>query len=101
MARWQVKVCSSNAQSVTMQAGPSSGDNDVFATWHPNDGQKLFDLPARIQSDGKIFFKATTPGKDQTDLCVLHDGTVKKKMSFDGGDEDHDISAGDNDNCSC
>jgi hypothetical protein len=54
-----------------------------------------------MQAQGKLYFKATTPGKDQTDMCVLHNGTVAKKMSFNGGNEDHDISAGDTDNCPC
>jgi hypothetical protein len=98
---WTAKVCRSVAASVTMQAGPNKDDNDVFASWHPPDGQKSFVLPDRVQSLNKIYFKAVTPGRDQTDMCVQYDGRTCKHMSFDGKNEDHDISANDDDNCMC
>jgi hypothetical protein len=99
---WTVKVCSSRAASVTMQAGPSHDDNDVFATWGPHDGQKAWVMPQRVQSLNKIYFQATTPGKDQTDMCVIYSGSPKKNMSFDGGRESHDISANDDEHdCKC
>jgi hypothetical protein len=99
-AQWAAKVCSSQAASVTFP-GPDKDHNNVFATWTPQDGQKVFPFPDNIQSLGKLYFKATTPGRVQTDMCVLHNGTVAKKMSFNGGNEDHDISAGDTDSCAC
>jgi len=98
---WTVEVCSSKAQSVTLQAGPKSDDNDVFATWRPADGKKPFNLPTRVQSLDNIYFKATTPGRDQTDLCVQYDGRTVRHMSFDGGNEDHDLHANDSDKCPC
>jgi hypothetical protein len=102
MAHWTVKVCGSVAQKVDMQAGPSNTDNDVFATWRPVDGQKSFNLPDRIQNRDKIYFRAVTPGKGQTDLCVQYDGNTVRKLSFDGGNEDaDDISKDDNDDCPC
>ena len=101
MPHWTVKVCGSSAQSITMQAGPHKSDNNVFATWRPADGQKEIPLPDRIQSFKNIYFKATTPGNDQTDLCVKYDGGTVKGMSFNGGNEDHDINATRPDFCAC
>jgi hypothetical protein len=80
-----------------MQAGPGNTDNDVFATWHPADGRKSFNFPSRSQSLNNIYFRATTPGHDQTDMEVLYDGRVVRKMSFDGGNEDHNLKANDKD----
>jgi hypothetical protein len=68
MAHWSVKVCSSNAARIDFQAGPNKGDNDVFASWHAGGGVKSFPMQDRVQSLNRIYFKATTPGRDQTDI---------------------------------
>ncbi|HEX7907797.1 MAG TPA: hypothetical protein VF534_06870 [Paraburkholderia sp.] len=99
---WTVKVCSSEAREVSIQAGPNNTDNDCFAYWHPEDGHKSFPLPARCQSLNRVYIRATTPGPFQTDLCLEYYGRCVKQMSFDGGDEDHDgVDANDDDDCPC
>jgi hypothetical protein len=102
-AHWTVTVCSSVKSSVTLQAGPSSVDNNVFKTWKQRDKQKTYDLPSRVQSLGQIYLKATSPDDGETALCVRYDGHAKKAYNFDGKAEDHDVkaSAGDDGSCRC
>jgi hypothetical protein len=100
---WYMGICSSAAVSVTLQAGPSSDDNVVFATWHPGDGQKRFALPDRVQSLDSVFVQITLPdGKWQTEACVGYDGYAKQAFHMDHGNENHQISKGDSDDgCAC
>src|SRR4029450_10072453 len=62
--RWIVMVCrSSTATSeITMQAGPSNTDYNVFATWKASDGggDKLYNLPESLQDPNFIYFFATS-----------------------------------------
>jgi hypothetical protein len=104
--RWIVMVCrgSTATSEITMQAGPSNTDNDVFATWKASDGggDKLYKLPERIQDRNKIYFRATSPEHKQGELCVKFNNRPKRKISFDGGDEDAWIEASDDDaKCRC
>jgi hypothetical protein len=86
--RWHcTKVVGAGNDRRFMSTRPSNTDNDVFGTWHPNDGNKHFDFPDRSQSLNNIYFRATTPGHDQTDMVVLYDNASKKKLSFNGGSE--------------
>ena len=103
LARWTVVVCSSVKGSITLQAGPSKDDNDVFATWTQADGQKTYDLPARLQNLSQIYLKATSPDDGETGLCVRYDGHAKKAYNFNGKSEDHELKAsdGDDSNCRC
>ena len=100
---WTVSVCSSSSDHVTLQAGPSRDDNDVFATWHPADGNgKEYVMPNKVQPLQKIFFQGSISPHHQTELCVKRDGDPKKHMSFDGDNEWHNIDAGDHDDgCPC
>ena len=63
--RWIVIVCrSSTATSeITMEAGSSNTDYNVFATWKESDGggDKLYKLPESIQDRNTIYFRATSP----------------------------------------
>jgi len=104
--RWVVMVCrSSTATSeITMQAGPSNTEYNVFATWKASDGggDKLYKLPESIQDRNAIYFRATSPENKQGELCVKFNDHPKKKISFDDGDEDASIAASDNDaKCRC
>ena len=101
--RWTVEVCSSVKDSVTLQAGPSRDDNDVFATWRQGDGQRTYDLPARVQNLSQVYLKATSRDDGETGLCVRYDGHGKKAYNFDGKSEDHEVKAsdGDDSNCRC
>jgi hypothetical protein len=104
--RWAVMVCrSSTATSeITMQAGPSNTDNDVFATWKASDGggDKLYKLPESIQDRNIIYFSATSPEHKQSELCVKFNDYPKKKISFDDGDEGSWIATSDDDaKCKC
>jgi hypothetical protein len=104
--RWIVTVCrgSTTTSEITMQAGPSNIDNDVFATWKASDGggDKLYKLPESIQDHNRIYFRATSPEHKQSELCVKFNNRPKRKISFDGGDEDAWIEASDDDaKCRC
>jgi len=104
--RWIVIVCrSSTATSeITMEAGSSNTDYNVFATWKESDGggDKLYKLPESIQDRNTIYFRATSPEHKQGELCVKFNDHPKKKISFDDGDEDASIAASDNDaKCRC
>ena len=104
--RWMVTVCrgSTETSEITMQAGPSNTDNDVFATWKASDGggDKLYKLPERIQDRNTIHFRATSPEHKQGELCVKFNDHPKRKISFDDGDEDAWIEASDDDaKCRC
>jgi hypothetical protein len=104
--RWVVMVCrSSTATSeITMQAGPTNTDYNVFATWKASDGggDKLYKLPESIQDRNTIYFRATSPENKQGELCVKFNNHPKKKISFDDGDEDAWIGASDDDaKCRC
>jgi hypothetical protein len=104
--RWIVMVCrgTTATSEITLQAGPSNIDNDVFATWKASDGggDKLYKLPESIQARNTIYFRATSPEHKQGELCVKFNDHPKKKISFDDGDEDAWIEASDDDaKCRC
>jgi hypothetical protein len=100
---WYVVICSSAAATVTLQAGPNSGNNVVFAQWHQGDEQKGFALPDPDQGLGSVFVQLTLPpGNHQTEACVGHDGFAKKAYHMNNGNENHQISWNDNDDgCAC
>ena len=102
-ARWSVAVCSSRANSVTLQAGPSKDDSATFATWQTGGVQRIYDLPTRLQNLTSVYFKAVGSETKPVELCVLFDGKPKKRVSFDDGDADHTVKSSDeNDNdCRC
>jgi len=107
MAHWTVHVCRKftfTNGTITLQAGPGRNDNDVFATWHREKKQDVFDLPERVQHLGKIYFQATPSSGGESRLCVKFDGVPKKniRMTKGGKNEHHDIEAGDTENdCAC
>ena len=104
MAVWIVRVCYSAASKIDLQVGLNNTDNVLYATWHQGDGIKDFHVPNELGLDEQqdLYFRATTPEHAQTDLCVYHDGHCLEHFSFDGGDEDHQLSYGlDSDNCPC
>ena len=102
-ARWSVAVCSSRANSVTLQAGPSKDDSATFATWKEGGTQRIYDLPPRVQNLTSVYFKAVGSETKPVELCILFDGKPKKRVSFEDGDEDHTVKSSDeNDNdCRC
>ena len=102
-ARWSVAVCSSRANSVTLQAGPSKDDSATFATWKEGGTQRIYDLPQRLQNLTSVYFKAVGSETKPVELCVLFDGKPKKRVSFEDGDADHTVKSSDgNDNdCRC
>ena len=100
-ARWTVEVCSSVKDAVTLQAGPSKDDSDVFATWRQGDGQRTYDLPARLQNLSRIYLKAASQNDGDTALCVRYDRHGKKAFNFNGTSEDHEVKASDGDDSSC
>jgi hypothetical protein len=100
---WSVVVCSSRANSVTLSAGTSNTDGEVFATWQRDIEQREFDLPARVQSLSRIYFKGSASNKNQVEMCVLYNGKPKKRVEFDD-DEDVIVSSTDVDDldkCRC
>ena len=99
--RWTVVVCSSRASEITLQAGPNKFDNQTFATWRASGGQRIYELPARVQNLSEIYFQAIVSDANPVELCVLHDGRPKKRVAFDEGSEDHEISASDDDDNDC
>jgi hypothetical protein len=100
-ARWTVEVCSSVKGSVALQAGPSKDDSNLFATWRQGDGQKTYDLPARLQNLSEIYLKATSQDDGDTALCVRYDGHGKQAYNFNGKSQDHELKASDGDDSSC
>ncbi len=102
-ARWSVAVCSSRANSVTLQAGPSRDDSATFATWKDGSVQRIYDLPTRVQNLTSVYFKAVGSETKPVELCVLFDGKSKKRISFEDGDKDETVKSSDsNDNdCRC
>jgi hypothetical protein len=88
---WSVVVCSARAKSVTLSAGTSETDGEVF------------ELPARVQSLSRIYLKGSASDKNQVEMCVLYDGKPKKRVEFDD-DEDVIVSSTDIDDldkCRC
>jgi hypothetical protein len=102
-ARWTVEVCSSVKGSLTLQAGPSKDDTRVFATWSQSQGQRIYNLPARLQNLSQVYLKATSRDDGETGLCLRYDGHGKKAYNFHGKSEDHEAKAsdGDDDGCRC
>ena len=100
---WSVVVCSARAKSVTLSAGASETDGEVFATWQKDTAQRKFELPARVQSLSRIYLKGSASDKNQVEMCVLYDGKPKKRVEFDD-DEDVIVSSTDIDDldkCRC
>lgn len=100
---WSVVVCSARSKSVTLSAGTSDKDGEVFATWQDGAAQRKFELPARLQSLSKIYFKGSASDKNQVEMCILYDGKPKKRVEFDD-DEDVFVSSSDVDDldkCRC
>ena len=98
---WKVALCTSSATPVTFQAGPSKDDNDVFLTWHQGDGAHWYWLPDRCQNLEKVYMKVTSPEDAQIEVCLFYDDHPKKRYGFNGGVEDHDVSASDDDDNDC
>lgn len=101
--RWSVVVCSSRANSVTLQAGPSKDDSGTFATWKETSAQRIYDLPTRVQNLTSVYLQAIGSETNSVELCVLFDGKPKKRVSFEDGNEDHTIKSSDDndDDCRC
>lgn len=87
--RWSVAMCSSKAKNVTLYAGTNGGDARSFAEWNEGSTQKVFDLPADVQTLSKVYFKAVAPEKGQVEMCVLYDGKAKKRVEFDDEEDVH------------
>ena len=100
-ARWSVVVCSSRASAVTMSAGPSENDSQLFATYKDGAAQKAFDFPARVQNLSSVYFKTSGAETNPVELCVLFDGKPKKRVAFDEGSESHIINSSDDDDNDC
>lgn len=102
-ARWAGMVCSSQADVVTLNAGPSKDDTTAFAQWKRGDGSRAFALPARVQNLQKVYLEANnSPQGRETEMCVKFDNRPKKRMSFSKS-ENHtiDASSGDDTKCRC
>jgi hypothetical protein len=96
-------VCSSQADVVTLNAGPSKDDTTAFAQWKRGDGSRAFALPARVQNLQKIYLEANnSPQGRETEMCVKFDNRPKKRVSFNKS-ENHTIDAnsGDDTKCRC
>lgn len=101
-AHWSAKVCTAVKDEITLHAGPSSDDADVFGRWRGGDGQVSFDLPARVQQLSQVFVRAVSaPDNKSASMCVLFDGRPKKAFNFSGLSEDHLIKSSDTDDASC
>jgi hypothetical protein len=103
---WYIWICSSSADTVTLQGGPSRDDNDVFAQWRQGQGTRGYALPERAQQPGvdSVFTQLTVPdGPWHTEACVGHDGyAIQAYHMNSGGEEHHQNSSGDSDNgCAC
>ena len=102
-ARWVNVVCSSQADVVTLNAGPSKDDTTAFAQWKRGDGSRAFALPARVQNLQKVYLEANnSPQGRDTEMCVKFDNRPKKRVSFSKS-ENHTIDAnsGDDTRCRC
>jgi hypothetical protein len=102
-ARWVNVVCSSQADVVTFNAGPSKDDTTAFAQWKRGDGSRAFALPARVQNLQKVYVEANnSPQGRDTEMCVKFDNRPKKRVSFSKS-ENHTIDAnsGDDTRCRC
>ena len=102
--RWEIIICSSAAETVTIQAGSSSDDNVVFAQWKQGDGQKSFEVPKEYRDLDTIFVQLTVPDSGgRTEACVFHRGDPKQAFHMSkGGEEHHDISKDDSESdCAC
>ena len=100
-ARWVSTVCSSQADVVTLQAGPSKDDQTAFAQWKRGDGQRTFALPQRVQNLQKVYVEANnSPQGRETEMCVKFDNRPKKRVSFSKS-ENHTIDANDKDDTRC
>ena len=102
-AHWSVVVCSSRAQSVTLSAGTSETDGEVFGTWKQDAVQRQFYLPVKLQNLARIYFKASASDRNQVEMCILYNGKAKKRVEFDD-DEDTFIASSDTDEldkCRC
>jgi hypothetical protein len=92
-ARWVSMLCSSQADVVTLNAGPSKDDTTAFAQWKRGDGSRAFALPPRVQNLQKIYLEANNcPQGRETEMCVKFDNRPKKRMSFSKS-ENHTIVA--------
>lgn len=101
-AHWTAKVCTSVKDEITLHAGPSRDDTDIFGRWRTGDGQVSYGLPQRIQQLSQVFVRAaTTPEDKMAQICVMYDGRPKKALNFSGRDEDHLIKSSDTDDTSC
>src|SRR4051812_49332852 len=101
-AHWTAKVCTSVKDRITLLAGPSKDDVEVFGTWRFGEGQTVFDLPARVQQLTELYVKASTvPQGKNAQLCVRYDGHPKKAYNFSGSDEDHEVKSSDSDDSNC
>jgi hypothetical protein len=100
-ARWTVVVCSSRSGPVTLHAGPSKDDNEVFVTWRQGD-QRVHALPQRVQNLSEVYLRAAKPDDGKpVELCVLFDGHPKKRLDFRGGVEDGRVKSSDTDQDEC
>jgi hypothetical protein len=101
-AHWTAKVCTAVKDQITLRAGPSSDDTDVFGHWQAGDGQISIDLPARVQQLSQVFVRAETmPDNKVANICLLFDGRPKKAFNFSGLTEDHLVKSSDTDDTSC
>lgn len=101
--RWSVVVCSSRAKVVTLSAGPSETDSEVFGSWNADSPQRVFNFPQRVQNLTSVYFKASGSENNQVETCVLFDGKAKKRVEFDD-QEDTLINSTDTDEldkCRC
>ena len=100
-ARWVSMVCSSQADVVTLNAGPSKDDTTAFAQWKRGDGSRAFALPPRVQTLQKIYLEANnSPQGKETEMCVKFDNRPKKRVSFSKS-ENHTIDANSADDTKC
>jgi len=102
-ARWASTVCSSQADLITLNAGPSKDDTTAFAQWKRGDGTRSFALPARVQNLQKVYVEANnSPQGRDTEMCVKYDNRPKKRVSFSKS-ENHtvDANSGDDTGCRC
>jgi hypothetical protein len=100
---WSVVVCSARTKSVTLSAGTSETDGEVFAIWQKDIEQRKFELPVHVQKLSRIYLKGSASDKNQVEMCVLYDGEPKKRVEFDD-DEDVIVSSTDVDDldkCRC
>jgi hypothetical protein len=103
-SNWYIVICSSAADSVTLQAGASKDDNSVYAQWKQGEGTRGYPIPDRYQGLDSIYVQLTIPDSGgQTEACVGYQGYAKKAIHMNsGGEEDHQVSKDDSENdCAC